>query len=621
MSIITDLPPRQHYFPIGIQIPIICVLLVFSGLFAGLNLGLMALTPQELKLISKSGSEREKEYAETILPVRKSGNFLLCGLVIGNVFINSSISILMDDLTTGYIALITSTAAIVVFGEILPQAICVKKGLAVGARTIWITRFIMALTFPLSYPISKVLDFVLGEEVVSYDRKRLMEMIKMSTIDDAGGLADELKIAVGAIEISDKTVEDVMTKIDDVFMLPDTTVLNTKTVAEILRTGYTRIPIYSGDRSSIVALLFVKDLALLDPDDNFTVKTVCRYHQHALRFVMNDTPLRVMLDEFKKGDYHLAFVRKVAVYVRRDPLYELIGIVTLEDIVEEILQAEIVDETDAILDNVRRVRRKKTHGQYYTHCLLDNDTGACIISMHMQLMTAQWLATNHAAFTADYINHTVLEKLVRQNAHKVELSHLADANDAKMVYPRTSKLYTKKQPSDKFILILEGRVFVTIGQDDMTFEAGGWHCFGKELLDRLLHAVQRPEISNVPETEKKTITFLPDYSVTIRDDCTYLEISAQTYLLAYKSTLISRNSADKDGDAVSGSGSDIRMHEDDALLRSNGSLGLRTPSTPSRTPSESSSYVELPAERLEGHVGEAKTVAVARTAPDVDGKQ
>lgn len=70
----------------------------------------------------------------------------------------------------------------------------------------------MVLTFPLAYPVSKILDCVLGDEVVSYDRKRLMELIKMSTRNEEG-LAEELKIAVGAMEISDKTVSDVMTRI------------------------------------------------------------------------------------------------------------------------------------------------------------------------------------------------------------------------------------------------------------------------------------------------------------------------------------------------------------------------------------------------------------------------
>lgn len=83
-------------------------------------------------------------------------------------------------------------------------------------------------------------------------------------------------------------------------MLPETTILNTKTINEILRMGYTRIPIYSIDRNNVVSLLFVKDLALIDPDDNFTVKTVCEYYKHKLRFVNADMSLRAMLEEFKK---------------------------------------------------------------------------------------------------------------------------------------------------------------------------------------------------------------------------------------------------------------------------------------------------------------------------------
>ncbi|VDD96843.1 unnamed protein product, partial [Enterobius vermicularis] len=560
-SITTQVPPRQYYLPFGIQVAVISCLLVLSGLFSGLNLGLMALTPQELMLIQKSGKPAEREYAEIILPVRQSGNFLLCSLLIGNVCVNSGISILFDDLTSGYVALIVSSAGIVVFGEIFPQSLCVKKGLAVGARTIWITRFFMVLTFPLAYPISKVLDFILGDEVVPYNRKRLMELIKMSTRSEEG-LAEELKIAVGAMEITDKTVKDVMTKIDDVFMLPDTTVLNTKTVAEVLRMGYTRIPVYSGDRNHVVSLLFVKDLALLDPDDNFTIKTVCGYHEHPLRFVMHDTPLRVMLEEFKKGDYHLAMVQRVVQPEESDPRYELVGIVTLEDIVEEILQAEIVDETDVVTDNVNRIRRRNAQARDLTY-IFEHDGPSQVISVQMQLVTMQWLVTNHKAFDPELISQNVLERLIKQHVRRVEFSHLPDMNDPKAVIPRTAKLYTKQEPSEKFILILEGRAIVTIGQNAMTFEAGPWHCFGDELLDRLIILAQQQGIiaqqvpvsfsrnslaANSPSDapKKMAATFIPDYSAVVRDDCTYLEITAQTYLLACKSTQLSKGSRSRD---------------------------------------------------------------------------
>ena len=104
--------------------------------------------------------------------------------------INSTTTVLLDQLTTGLIAVVTSTLSIVIFGDIIPQAICSRHGLAVGAKTIYITYLFMAITFPLSYPISKVLDLVLGEEIGQvYDRKKLMEFIRVTK--DASKLENE----------------------------------------------------------------------------------------------------------------------------------------------------------------------------------------------------------------------------------------------------------------------------------------------------------------------------------------------------------------------------------------------------------------------------------------------
>ena len=78
-----------------------------------------------------------------------------------------------------------------------------------------------------------------------------------------------------------------MTKLDDVYMLPWKTILNFETVSEIREQGYSRIPVYDGDRSNVIHVLFAKDLMFIDPDDNMPLSMVCEFYQNDVTHVFD----------------------------------------------------------------------------------------------------------------------------------------------------------------------------------------------------------------------------------------------------------------------------------------------------------------------------------------------
>lgn len=237
---------QEFKLPLWLHILLIAILLTLSGLFSGLNLGLMTLDQNDLKVIASCGTKEEKAHAAAIAPIRARGNFLLCTLLLGNVLVNATLTTLLDEVTgSGMIAVASATLSIVIFGEILPQAICSRHGLAVGAKTIIVTYIFMAVTSPLAYPISVFLDFVLGEEIGQvYNREQLIEYIRVTR--DYNRLEDnEVGIISGALALRSKVAGDVLTPIDQVFMLPLETKLNYDTVSQINARGFSRIPVYA----------------------------------------------------------------------------------------------------------------------------------------------------------------------------------------------------------------------------------------------------------------------------------------------------------------------------------------------------------------------------------------
>ena len=387
-------------------------LLLLSGLFSGLTLGLMSLDMVSLEILAEGGDEEEKEYAKKIIPIRAKGNLLLCTLLLGNTMVNALIAILMADLTDGLVGLAVSTLSIVVCGEIVPQAACSRHGLYIGANTVWIVKIFIVLMYIIAWPISLALDYVLGRDIGQvFSANELNKLIRIhvenpDAQEESGLNKDDGNLLTGALEYKDKRVRDVMTELDKVFMVESSTRLTFQVLMDIYKSGFTRIPVYEIDRQNIVGMLFTKDLILIDPDDEVEIAAVISFHGNReggfVRGVADDTSLDKVFREFKSSYLHL-LVAYGEVGADGKPVQKLestpehgsvhgggggrnyygaggrggddvsvsgnhisdytseayslsgnrrviTGVITLEDVLEAVIKDEIVDETDNYVD-------------------------------------------------------------------------------------------------------------------------------------------------------------------------------------------------------------------------------------------------------------------------------
>ena len=109
--------------PMWIQILLLMILLSFSAFFSGLTLGLMSLDLTGLEIVMAGDDSDAAKYAAKIYPLRKRGNLLLCTLLLGNTAVNSLMSIFSAEIFNGTIGFVMSTFFILIFGEIIPQAL------------------------------------------------------------------------------------------------------------------------------------------------------------------------------------------------------------------------------------------------------------------------------------------------------------------------------------------------------------------------------------------------------------------------------------------------------------------------------------------------------------------
>ena len=446
-------------------------LVLVAGTMAGLTVGLLGVDPIELELRKESEfPSRDRDDAKKIWDVVASHHWLLCTLLLVNAAASETLPLCLNAILPEYSVIVLSVTLVLVFGEILPSAVFTgPRRLRLAAACVPFVRALMWLTAPLSWPLGRALDRVVGKAHAStrLDRAQIGTLIGLHRralaparlarakprevresgvgesqreketspllvsvpSDGEGALPDgverdsenrrdrwwrsifarlvlsrvwfkgadaprqffktnaasgssplraprvvpasprragvlsddEVTIVRETLKLAQKTVLDAMTPMRDVHMLPwETTAFDEDTLAGVLGAGFSRVPVFrGGNRHNVVGTLMVKKLIVLDPNERRTVRDV---PLRAPLLAHPDAGLLETLNAFQQGRSHMALVTRDASLLERawrrdedvaEGAVEILGLITVEDVLEELIGEEIQDEDDYVTELTR----------------------------------------------------------------------------------------------------------------------------------------------------------------------------------------------------------------------------------------------------------------------------
>jgi metal transporter CNNM len=316
------------------------VLLSFGAAFSGLNIGLMMVRPAELKRKAAHGDR----IAARLYRYRKNGTYLIVCVLLGNVAVISALSLLLEHAFGGIAAGIITTLTVTIFAEIVPQTIFVRRGYTFSRHFFWLLNIIFFVFYPVAKPLTVLLDHVLGEELPTiFTREELTHLVdehakehsKSSGID-----IDESRIVSGALRYSQVKAREVMTPISQAATVTADDEIDITTLSRLKRAGHSRFPVYDTQQEEYIGILYMKDLL----GEELPVP-VTHVYRDKIYDVPPDSPLDTVLSRFIQTKSHLFLVLQPPADGPDSP-ETVLGIITIEDVIEERLNRESVDEFD-----------------------------------------------------------------------------------------------------------------------------------------------------------------------------------------------------------------------------------------------------------------------------------
>ncbi len=346
--IIGDAILKPLSFPVIIGLLVMLILIVFSALISGSEIAFFSLSPAQLNSI-RSEKNKTNKLIISLLEIPKrllatiliANNFVNVAIIILSTFILSNLLNLADYPALSFIIqVIIITSLILILGEIMPKIYSAFKPVKFAAFMVRPIKVLITIFYPLSSILvrsSNLIDKRLIKKGTQISMSELSEAIEITS--DENTPEEERKILKGIVKFRDIDVKEIMkSRVDITAVNISTKYKNLLKI--ILNCGYSRIPAYKESLDKISGILYVKDLlSHLAKDDDFNWPALLR----PAFFVPENKKINDLLQEFQEKKIHLAIVV--------DEYGGTSGIVTLEDIIEEIV-GEISDEFDILEDEI-----------------------------------------------------------------------------------------------------------------------------------------------------------------------------------------------------------------------------------------------------------------------------
>ena len=338
-----------------LQFALILLLLLFSAFFSGSETSLTAASRARMHQLEKEGDKRAGLVGK-LLNMRER---LLGGILLGNNFVNILASSIMAGLMLNIVgeagiiyATIITTALILIFAEVLPKTYAISQPDKMSLHVARPISIIVKLLAPIVSIVQVIVNATLklfGVDTAASPYK-VMDEIR-GAVDlghQEGGVAKRARDQIiGVLELGELTVEEVMIHRKNLSMV-DADSDPEQIVKDVLASGHTRLPMWKGDQDNVIGVLHAKDIlkALSRTDVDIKSLNIKRITREPW-FVPETTSVAQQLRAFQQKREHFALVV--------DEYGALMGVLTLEDIIEEIV-GDIQDEHDINIEGLTRLK-------------------------------------------------------------------------------------------------------------------------------------------------------------------------------------------------------------------------------------------------------------------------